>query len=440
MDAHAAKVAKVVESVKALAARKSDTPVQFEKGSVSHFVPNPYSDEAEVKIDFSPLKELLEIDEKAMTATAEPGLTFCDLTQATLAKGLMPYVVPELKTITIGGAVSGCSIEAMSYKYGGFHDNCIEYEIITGTGEVITCSEEKDPDVFNMIHGSYGTLGLITRLKFKLVPAKPFVKLENRLFDNFEDYWKELNRLCKTDEFTFIDSIIHSTESFVLCLGNLVEEAPYHSDYSWLDIYYKSTLEKREDYMQTHDYFFRYDAECHWLTKTVPLMETKAVRFLIGKLILGSTNLITWSNRIKSILRLKKRPEVVVDVFIPSNRFEEFFRWYEKDFDFFPLWIVPYKMPGIYPWVDDEYAAQMEDSFVIDAAVYGKINNHPSIDYSKLIEDKVYELNGVKTLISRNHYDEETFSRPRIEAMKKRLDPDNLLGGLYQKFSPENYS
>ena len=60
-------------------------------------------------------------------------MTFVDLVAATLRHGLVPIVVPELKTITIGGAVAGCSIESMSFRYGGFHDTCLEYEVITAT-------------------------------------------------------------------------------------------------------------------------------------------------------------------------------------------------------------------------------------------------------------------------------------------------------------------
>jgi len=445
MTHHDEKLQTVVAAIRKAAEKRSGTPVRFDKGAISHFVPNPYADNSgRPKIDFSPFNELLEIDTKAMTATAEPGLSFDALVDATLPLGLMPYVVPELKTITIGGAVAGCSIESQSFRYGGFHDSCLEYEAVTGTGEVITCSPEKDQDVFHLLHGSYGTLARLTKLTFKLMPAKPFVKMEYRTHTTFDAFWADLKERCAVADYPFIDGIIHGPDKFVLCLGTMVDNAPSVSAYDRLNIYYKSTAEKTEDYMLAKDYFFRYDAECHWLTRTLPLMETKPVRWALGGMLLGSSNLIAWSGRVKSLLRLKKRPEVVVDVFIPSIRFEEFYRWYEKDFDFFPLWIVPYNMKEIYPWVEDSFAAEIGDTFMIDAAVYGKVNTDPNIDYSELLEKKVYELRGVKTLISRNHYDEDTFwkihSKPRISGLKKRLDPENLFGDLYEKFKPENYS
>src|SRR5688572_4960422 len=135
-------------------------------------------------------------------------------------------------------------------------------------------------------------------------------------------------------DYDFIDGIVHGPTEHVLCLGRFVDEAPYTSSYRWLDIFYKSTRTRSEDYLTTIDYCFRYDTECHWLTRTMPPLEWKVVRFLIGKLVLGSTNLIKWSKRLAPLLGLKKRPEVVVDVFIPSRNYLAFSEWYERDFQF----------------------------------------------------------------------------------------------------------
>src|SRR5258705_5818395 len=113
-------------------------PVSLRKKAVAHQVPKArdlrrYDD----KIDISDLDAILEIDPVRKVCVAEPGLTFVDLVAATLPLGLVPIVVPELKTITIGGAVSGCSLESMSFRHGGVHDTWLEYEVITGTGDVL---------------------------------------------------------------------------------------------------------------------------------------------------------------------------------------------------------------------------------------------------------------------------------------------------------------
>ncbi len=444
MSTHEQKVQAVVDQIRA--ANTRGVPVQFVKKSVSHFVPNPYEDESAIpRIDLSPLCEVLSVDPDAKTAVVESGVTLEDLVEETLKHDLVPYTVSELKGITVGGAISGCSVESMSYRYGGLHDSCLEYEVITGTGEVLTLTPDAEPELFHMLHGSYGTLGVISRVTLKLYPAKPHVKVENRLHTTFAAFWADLLERCEKADYTFVDGIIHGKDAFVLCLGEYEDEAPYTSDYEHEDIYYKSTLAKREDHMTAPQYFFRYDTECHWLSRTGPGLENRLVRKLFGRYLLGSTNLIQWSNRFKGPLKLiKRRPELTIDVFIPEPRFEEFYAWYEEVIDFYPLWIVPYRMPQMYAFLDDEYASGVDSNFVIDAAIYGRPNNDRDVDISEVLERKVHELNGFKTLISRNHYSEaefwRVFDKPRYDRVKARLDPEDLFGNVYRRFAPERYA
>ena len=164
------------------------------------------------------------------------------------------------------------------------------------------------------------------------------------------------------------------------------------------------------------------------------------MRRLIGRWVLGSTNLIRWSNRLGWLVgRLLRRPDVVVDVFIPLRRFGDFWRWYERDLDYWPLWIVPYRVPEMYPWVAPGHAAKLEDELMVDCAVYGKRNVKRSVDWSQVLEEKTHELGGIKTLISRNHYTRERFweiyDHKRWQAAKAELDPHGLFQDLYEKFA-----
>ncbi len=416
-----------------------ERPLVFVKKSVSHVVPNPYEKDDSPRIDLSPLSEILEIDVEGRTCTVESGVTFTQVVRELLQRGLQPYVVPELETITLGGAVSGCSIESQSYRLGGFHDSCIEYEVINGKGEIIHCSRDEHPEIFESVHGGYGTLGIITKIKFKIMPAKPYVRIENVHFSNFNDFWAALKDHVEKCDYPYVDGIIHDKSNFVLCLGRGVDYAPFLSRYDGTEIYYKSTLKKSEDYIETSHYFLRYDGECHWMTKTIPGLENPLIRRVFGKIFIGSSKLITLSNKLKPILRkIKRRPDVVVDVFIPQINFEKFYNWYESEFDFYPLWIVPYRMPEKpYMWLSDQRQETFGTDLIIDAAVYGKPNCEPDRDWSEVLEHKVAELSGFKTLISRNHYTVEefweTFSKERIESVKSMMDPRNLFGTIYDR-------
>ena len=438
---HASAVADVCAALKAGAG----TRVHVDKGGVHHLVPLPGdARHRSAHVDISALCRVVSLDADARTCVAEPGVTFADLVAATLPLGLVPAVVPELEGITVGGAVAGCSLESLSYLYGGFHDTCLEYEVITGSGDVVTVSPQERADLFEMVHGSYGTLGIVSLVTFRLIAALPFVRMDYRRYTSFADFDKALGEAATGGDGgdgghpVFVDAIVFGPDDLVLCLGHPVASAPYVSDYRRDGVYYRSVAARDEDYLRTEDYLFRYDTECHWLSRTVPLLEWRPVRRLLGRWFLGSTNLIRWSRRLDRILRLRRRPDVVCDVFVPGSRFGEFFDWYASVFDFWPLWVVPYRMPRPYRWIDPDHAAGLAGELAVDCAVYGKANARRDVDYSVQLEEETQRLGGVKTLIGRNHYSRDDFwriyNRDAYVAAKSELDPDGAFDDLYDKF------
>ncbi len=414
------------------------TRVHVHTGGVHHFVPRPGDARfAGAAVDVSALREVLEVDVEARTCTAEPGATFADVVRRTLSHGLLPKVVPELQGITLGGAVAGGSVESMSFRYGGFHDTCLEYEVVDGTG--VRRVLGPDDELFHMVHGSYGTLAILTRITFALVRAQPFVELTYRHHRSFAAFEADLRDVCAGNDYDVVDGIVHAPDHLVLCLGRFVPWAPRRSDYGPTGgVFYRSTARLDRDWLTTFDYCFRYDADCHWLSRTAPPLEWRPVRRLLGGRFLGSENLIRWSGRLgPAIGRVLKRPDVVVDVFIPVRRLAEFWDWYVEAFDFWPLWIVPYRVDEPYPWIDPAHGAGLAGELMIDCAVYGKRNTGPA-DLSAALEAKTYELGGIKTLISENHHTPERFwsvyNRPAWEAAKADLDPAGRFSELYEKF------
>src|SRR5215470_14829739 len=63
------------------------------------------------RINLKHFNRVLAVDREAGTVEAEGMTTFVDLADATLERGLMPQVVPQLKSITLGGAAAGVGIE-----------------------------------------------------------------------------------------------------------------------------------------------------------------------------------------------------------------------------------------------------------------------------------------------------------------------------------------
>lgn len=411
--------------------RKSKEPLSLRKKAVSHEVPKLRDKKyTEDKIDIGDLNEILFIDPSKRVCIAEPGVTFIDLVNATMKHGLVPIVVPELKTITIGGAVAGCSIESMSYKYGGFHDTCLEYEVITAKGEILTCTPDNENKlVFQMMHGTFGTLGIISKLKFKLVPAKPFVKVTYEKYDNLADYKSAIWEHFERKDVDFMDGIIHSPTEYVLSVADFADKAPYTHSYDWMRIYYKSTKERKEDYLKTPDYFFRYDKG---VTNVFP--KSFLGRLIFGKF-MGSTELLRLVEKFRRIIPAGKIP-VTVDLFVPFSKSGEFMKWYEKEINFFPLWCVPYKRVRDYEWIDADFLKKTHEELYLDLAIYGMKKNDNK-NYYKMLEEELMKIGGLKTLISNNYYSETDFwkiwNKKNYFEVKRKTDPDNIFRDLYER-------
>jgi FAD/FMN-containing dehydrogenase len=424
---HAAKVARVAA---AFANCSENRPISLRKRGVSHQVPKAGDRRRrDRKIDVADFDELLEIDVERRTATAESGVTFEKLVTATLKHGLVPIVVPELKTITVGGAVAGCSIESTSFVNGGFHDTCLEYEVITTGGEVLTCRPDNEHAlVFQMEHGAFGTLGFLSKLTFRLMPAKRYVRVSYERYRNLSDFLAAIGRRFQARDVDFMDGIIHSPELYVLSVGRFVDDAPYTHRYDWTRIYYQSTKTRDEDYLETAQYLFRYD---RGVTNVRP--KSLLGRVLFGKL-LSSTQWLWLASKLPFLLR-SKRPTVTLDMFIPFSKTREFMAWYQDKLGHFPIWCVPYRRARDYEWLADSFwSALGNEQLFLDLAVYG-MRQHGAVNLHRLIEQKLPELNGIKTLISHNYYEEAEFwsiwNRRNYDSAKALTDPRKVLRDLY---------
>ncbi|MGB8932273.1 MAG: FAD-binding oxidoreductase [Anaeromyxobacteraceae bacterium] len=425
---HATKLERIARQLRQ---RDGARPVWIRKRATAHEVPKAHdlklSDEP---IDIGDLDEVLSIDPDARVCVAEPGVTFVDLVAATLKHGLVPLVVPELKTITIGGAVSGCSLESASFQYGGFADSCLEYELLTARGEVLVCTPENEHRLlFQMIHGAFGTLGVLTRLKFRLVPAKPFVHVVYEQHQTLAAYKAAIWGHFERRDVDFMDGIIHSPTEWSLCAGRFVDRAPYTHRYDWTRVYYRTTRTRDEDYLRTPDYYFRYD---HGVTNVHP--KSFIGRLLFGRLI-GSEQALRVA-RLLSRLLPDGQPRITVDTFIPFSKVEAFMEWYQPTFGHFPIWCVPYRRVRDYEWLSSRFFDGLDDRLFLDLAIYG-MRQPPGANLHVALEEKLLELGGLKTLISHNYYSREdfwkTWNRENYEAVKAATDPDNVFRDLYDK-------
>src|SRR5207248_3357908 len=124
-----------------------------------------------------------------------------------------------------------------------------------------------------------------------------------------------------------------------------------------------------------------------------------------------------------------EKPTITLDVFLPFSKVDAFLEWYRDEFKFFPLWCVPYRRMRKYEWISDEFWSGVEDELFLDLAIYG-MKQRGEKNYHEIMEQKLLEIGGLKTLISHNYYSEadfwKTWNKPNYDRVKARTDPRNL--------------
>src|SRR6185503_3511687 len=215
-----------------------------------------------------------------------------------------------------------------------------------GDGRVVTCSPDNEhSDLFFGFPNSYGTLGYSLRVRAKTVPVKPYVHLRHLRFTDFGELHSQLER----GEADFIDGTLFSPGEMYLTLGNFTDHAPHTSDYTYEHIYYRSIAQKREDWLSTHDYLWRWDTDWFWCSKNVLAQNAFLRKFVYGKDRLGSrtyTKIMRWNSRVGIIRKVERllglhSESVIQDVDIPIARADEFLEFYAREIGLWPLWICP---------------------------------------------------------------------------------------------------
>ncbi len=374
---------------------------------------------------------------------AEGMIPYEALVRECLAHGVMPAVVPQLKTITLGGAVAGVGIESSSHRYGLVHDTVREIEVLLGDGRIVSAEPDNEhAGLFFGFPNSYGTLGYALRVKANVVPVKPFVRLEHLPFSSAEGYFREIEKRLRAGDADFVDGTIFSSQQLFLTLGRFAERAPYTSDYTYENIYYKSIPQKREDYLTVQDYIWRWDTDWFWCSKNV-LAQNPLVRRIYGRRRLGSktyTKIMRWNARAGITRKLERllglhSESVIQDVDIPLQRAAEFFSFYSKEISLWPQWVCPIA-PGsgrfaLYPVRNEWY---VNFGFW---DVKRTRERHPAGHFNRMIERKVEALGGIKSLYSDSFFPEEEFARlyggPSYARLKTEYDPQGAFPALYEK-------
>jgi len=401
---------------------------------------------ARPRIDLAQFDDVIRVDPAAGVVEAEGMVPYVALVDATLRDGTMPAVVPQLKSITLGGALAGVGIEASSFRRGLVHDTIAQFDVLTGDGRIVTCTPDNEQrDLFFGFPNSYGTLGYALAVTARTVPVKSFVALEHVHYSSADACFAAVARHCDDAELDFLDGVVFAKDEIYLTLGRFVERASSTSDYTFEKIYYRSIRERKTDFLTVRDYLWRWDTDWFWCSRNVGAQHP-LIRRLLGRERLNSITyqrIMRWNSRwgiTRKLDRLRgfHSESVIQDVDIPLDRAAEFLDFMQREIGILPIWLCPIRAPAaaapfaLYPL--------RAGTTYINFGFWDVVRDreaHPPGYRNRLIERKVTELNGLKSLYSDSYYTKDefwsVFDRAAYSALKARYDPAGALPDLYNK-------
>src|SRR5215468_5776677 len=125
------------------------------------------------------------------------------LMAANAQKLTVPVIVDTF--LSVGGTISTGGFGVTTYNLGLQVDHVQELEVVTGEGQIVTCSDKSNSALFNAMLGGMGQCGIITKVVIRLVTAPTNVLFIKMDYDDFQSASADLALLAKEGRFHHLD-------------------------------------------------------------------------------------------------------------------------------------------------------------------------------------------------------------------------------------------
>ncbi|KAL9609626.1 MAG: hypothetical protein Q9167_005627 [Letrouitia subvulpina] len=441
MESHRNAVKKIAASVQRYFKRRE--PFRIYHGSTNSTRQAVYRHQNTV--DISPLSRILKIDTNARTALVEPNVPMDRLVESTLKHGLIPPVVMEFPGITAGGGFAGTGGESSSFKYGYFNETVNSVEIVLGNGDIITASDEENPDLFHGASGAVGSLGITTLLEIQLIQAKKYVKATYYLVRSIPEAINRIREETLNSALDYVDGILFSKEHGIVITGSLIDDIPISAHVQtfsnaadpWFYLHAKkktlNNVAAYVEYIPLPEYLFRYDRGGFWVGASA----FEYFKFPFNRLTRWFLNDFMHTRMLYKALHGsgQSRKYIVQDLALPFSTAEEFINYTNDSFGIWPLWLCPLRqsrLPTLHPYFPKTEADGQTLKPMLNVGLwgFGPTQHNRFIAKNRELERKLLEFGGMKWLYAHTYYEEnefwELFDRQWYDGLRRKYMAETL--------------
>ncbi|XP_043236825.1 delta(24)-sterol reductase-like [Amphibalanus amphitrite] len=388
------------------------------------------------KIDVN-LVDILDIDTERQVVRLEPMVTMGQLTATLNPLGWTLPIIPEMDDLTVGGLVMGTGVESSSHRFGLFQHICLELELVLSDGSVVTCSREENADLFHAVFWSYGTLGFLTAVQVRIVPARPYVRLQYRPVHDRSQLSRLLTEVSGGPH-QFVETLVFDRDRAVVMTGDLVGHAEptaephkvntiglWHKP--WFFKHVQTFLERGEDYeyIPLRDYYHRHTRAIFWeIQDIIPFGNNPVFRWLCGWMVPPKVSLLKLTQG-QTIKELYEKNHFIQDMLVPLDQLDSSLDVFHREVEIYPLWLCPFVLPADPGFLQP---ASGKEQMYIDIGAYGvpRTVNFDAVKTGRRIEKFVISVGGFQMMYADSFMTREEyrtmFDHSLYDKVRRRFD------------------
>lgn len=303
------------------------------------------------------LKNILDLNTEKKIIRVEPMVTMGDITHFLIPRGFALAVQVEMDDLTIGGLCMGVGIETSSHRYGFLFETIEAYEIIAADGSLVRVTRTENADLFHALPWSHGTLGFLVAVEIKIIPVKPYMRLEYIPCHSQDEFCTKFRALSESvTPPSFLEALVFSEKNSVIMCGEFSDANNREPDskINRINRWYKKWFYTHVEGFLTHKPHIEYIPLRHYFHRHTP-----SVFFQLKELIPFANHvlyrtLFAWMGAPKiSLMKLTYTKQlrreamfnrVTQDIIVPVSEMNNSLNFIHPRFGIYPIWICPVRL------------------------------------------------------------------------------------------------